>query len=156
MYETVCLVNPPWVQRERSIWQKVEGATIPFGLGYLAAVLERDSDAHVSIVDAKAENLTLEKTVKHILRISPDVVGIGTRTYDYTDGLTLASMIKEDSPDTVICFGGSHATALPEDVLNNSCVDLVVRGEGEYTFLDTVKVSPVTRSKGYPTRAKAE
>ena len=57
-------------------------------------------------------------------------------------------MIKEDSPDTVICFGGSHATALPEDVLNNSCVDFVVRGEGEYTFLDMAKGIPCNEIKG--------
>ena len=148
MYKTVCLVNPPWIQRHRSIWEEVEGRTLPFGLGYVAAVLERDSRAEVSIVDAKANSFTLQETVQKIVGTSPDVVGIGSCTYDYTDGVTLARMVKENAPDVIICFGGFHASALPEYTLDNSWVDYVVRGEGEYTFLELIQGIPPQKIKG--------
>jgi radical SAM superfamily enzyme YgiQ (UPF0313 family) len=148
MYQNVCLVNPSWVQREHSIWENVEGRTIPFGLGYLASVIERDSDARVSIIDAKAEDLTLQETLHRVMVMSPDMVGIGTSTYDYNDGVTLARMIKERVPDISICLGGSHVSALPEAALENTFIDFVVRGEGEYTFLELVKGYSCKKIKG--------
>ena len=148
MHKTVCLVNPPWIQRQQSIWENVEGRTLPFGLGYVAAVLERDSRADISIVDAKADELTPEKTVQEIVETSPDVVGISSCTYDYPDAVTLARMVKEKAPDVITCFGGYHASALPELTLKNPWVDFVVRGEGEYTFLELIQGAPPQQIKG--------
>jgi magnesium-protoporphyrin IX monomethyl ester (oxidative) cyclase len=45
-------------------------------------------------------------------------------------------------------MGGFHPTALPEDVLDLGCVDLVVVGEGEATFRELVEKGPSRDVKG--------
>lgn len=155
MYQNVCLVNPPWTQRPYSLWKEVEGRAIPFGLGYVAAVLERESQARVSIIDAKAEDLTLEETVRRIVKISPDIVGISTFTYDYNDGIKLSHMIKEKT-GAVTCLGGAHATVLPKPALETSCIDFVVRGEGEFSFLELVQGYPLKEIRGLSYKNKGK
>ncbi len=156
MYQNVCLVSPPWINRSRSIWQNVEGKNIPFGLGYLAAILERDSHAQVSIIDAKAEDLTVQQTVHRISQKSPDLIGITSCTYDYNDGIALAQILKEKIAGVPICFGGIHASVLPGYTLNHSCIDFVVRGEGEYTFLELVQGKSPQEIRGLSYKKKGE
>ena len=43
----------------------------------------------------------------------------------------LADLIKSIHPRSTIVFGGIHPTVLPEEVLSNNSVDLVVKGEAE-------------------------
>jgi radical SAM superfamily enzyme YgiQ (UPF0313 family) len=50
----------------------------------------------------------------------------------------LINQAKEEFPDMHVIAGGPHATALPEDVLNRSATDVVVRGEGEVTLKNVV------------------
>lgn len=40
--------------------------------------------------------------------------------------------------DVPVVFGGIYASAVPERVLKHSCVDCVIRGEGEYPMLELV------------------
>jgi hypothetical protein len=65
----------------------VKGRSIPFGLRYLAAVLENYTDRSVTSIDSKADNLTVEETAGTILDHSPQIVGIGIYAYDYTGGM---------------------------------------------------------------------
>lgn len=43
----------------------------------------------------------------------------------------IAKIVREELPHSTIVLGGHHATALPEHVLQNSCADYCIRGEGE-------------------------
>jgi radical SAM superfamily enzyme YgiQ (UPF0313 family) len=71
--------------------------------------------------------------------ISPDIVGISTMTASFDSGLNVARYVRNYNPDIPIVFGGVHPTVLPEETLNQSEVDIVVRGEGEYVFLDLLE-----------------
>jgi len=112
--------------------------TPPLSLAYLAAVLRRDS-LSVHILDASVEELSLSQTMSRIKSIQPRIIGISARSPDYNMIERLAWLIKDQLPSTSIVLGGSHPTIAPENVLNCSPVDYVVRGEGEYTFLELCK-----------------
>jgi radical SAM superfamily enzyme YgiQ (UPF0313 family) len=43
-------------------------------------------------------------------------------------------------PDLPIVFGGWHPTLLPEQTLREDFIDVVVRGQGEITFLEVVRI----------------
>ncbi|MFC1668267.1 B12-binding domain-containing radical SAM protein [Chlamydiota bacterium] len=53
-------------------------------------------------------------------------------------GLEIATYIRKRDNKMPIVWGGRHATSLPEITLQDSRVDIVVRGEGEETFLELV------------------
>lgn len=109
--------------------------TPPLGLLYLAAVLEKNA-VSVSILDAGLEGLTLDQTFRKIEEISPRVIGITICTPDYPLIDKFIFLLKKKMPQLSVVTGGPHATLDPEGILSTSRVDYVIRGEGEYSFLE--------------------
>ena len=52
--------------------------------------------------------------------------------------LEISKFVKENS-NTPVIWGGVHASLLPEQTLKNRYIDIVVKGEGDYTFFDIIK-----------------
>jgi anaerobic magnesium-protoporphyrin IX monomethyl ester cyclase len=50
-----------------------------------------------------------------------------------------ATRVKRARPELPVIFGGWHPSLLPEQTLRESYVDVVVRNQGELTFLDVVR-----------------
>ena len=48
-------------------------------------------------------------------------------------------MLKRPIPHIPVIWGGRHCTAVPDVTLNDSRIDILVRGEGELAFLELVK-----------------
>ena len=162
------LINPPLTG---STMAHVEMITEPLGLAYIAAVLEQN-DYEVDILDALALGneqrvllpdgrvrigLTEEQIAKHTRDYAPDIVGIACGFSVYAaDSHRIAQCIRQTCPGAMIVFGGAHATVSPESVLKDGNVTLVVKGEGELTFLELVKCieagKPYTHIKGTVTR----
>lgn len=112
-----------------------DGNTIPsLGPLYICAVLEKDG-FEVFLFDARIDNWAFDK----LLAFKPDVVGISTATSSYLRGLSIAKKIKETFSEIPVIFGGAHPTILPNEVINEPCVDYVIIGEGEYGFLELCK-----------------
>lgn len=74
---------------------------------------------------------------ERIRRASPKVVGISALTPQYPAALEIACCAKEVDPGILVVLGGPHVTYTDRDVLLDSPdVDVVVRGEGEWTMLE--------------------
>jgi radical SAM superfamily enzyme YgiQ (UPF0313 family) len=73
-------------------------------------------------------------------RFQPDLVGIACNFTAYAqDALEVASAVKDVAPHTPIVMGGAHATMDSKGLLEeHSCVDFVVRNEGEITLRELV------------------
>lgn len=69
---------------------------------------------------------------------SPDIVGITMLTGTYKSAENVARAVKELDCNIDVVVGGVHPTILPEETIRNNFFDYVVRGEGEYTFLELV------------------
>ncbi|MCP3966559.1 MAG: hypothetical protein GY718_09430, partial [Lentisphaerae bacterium] len=67
-----------------------------------------------------------------------DIIFFSCTSPAYKHGIKLAQWFKGHNKDIHIVFGGWHPTALPVDVLTESCVDQVVIGEGEAAVLRIV------------------
>lgn len=75
-------------------------------------------------------------SLAHIGRVAREsgarLVGIASLFTAYSDmALAVARTVKANLPDCTVVLGGHHPTVLPEAVLAEPAVDLVIRGEGE-------------------------
>ena len=107
----------------------------PLGIAYLAAVAERRGDK-VRIHDGDVEDTPLEETVR---QFAPDLVGITANTTQITAAWREATQVKALTHAPVI-LGGPHPTSLPEESAAKPFVDVVVRGEGEATWLELLSL----------------
>ncbi len=103
----------------------------PLGLAYLGAVSERGGD-EVRILDMEVE----ESPLSLVLREErPDLVGITANTIQIKAAWRVAQEIKAEMAVPIV-LGGPHPTVLPEESAQRPGVDIVVRGEGEATWVD--------------------
>ena len=131
----ITFINPPQTDSK----YKFLGVVAPsLGIGYMAAVLEKHG-YDVDVLDASALDLTYDEIGEEILKRNPTIVSISALTPTIGVALDTADKIKQVKPDTVVVLGGYHPTFEYEEVLKEPSVDLVVRGEGEYTFLELVR-----------------
>jgi radical SAM superfamily enzyme YgiQ (UPF0313 family) len=109
------------------------------GLGYLAAVLEKNS-YEVDVIDCQILNLSLEEFRKEISKRKPDVVGVTSSTLTYKTSLKLIKVAHEACPNIVTIAGGPHVTFWDDHALEECPeLDVVVRREGENTMLELVQ-----------------
>jgi radical SAM superfamily enzyme YgiQ (UPF0313 family) len=70
-----------------------------------------------------------------VQEVQPAVVGITANTTQITAAWRDAELVRSTS-DAQIVLGGPHPTSLPEESAAKPFIDVVVRGEGEATWLD--------------------
>lgn len=103
----------------------------PLGLAYLGAVSEQRGH-EVRILDMEVE----ESPLSLVLREErPDLVGITANTIQIKAAWRVAREIKAEMALPIV-LGGPHPTVLPEESAQRPEVDIVVRGEGEATWVD--------------------
>ena len=106
------------------------------GLGYLAAVLEKNN-YQVDVIDCQLLKLSLEDFKKEISKRQPDVVGVTSSTLTYQSALKLVRIAKETCPNCITITGGPHVTFWDDKALEECPeLDIVVRREGENTVLE--------------------
>ncbi len=131
MTKRILLVQPNYrVKRDSKIW----GISPPMGLTYLAAVLEKN-EIFVEILDANALNLDIQEICDYAMKQKANIVGVSILTPAHNFSIELASKLPKEM---VSVAGGPHASNLPEELIDGG-FDIVVRGEGEYPFLDIAK-----------------
>ena len=150
----VLLINPPWVlHRKGNIWRNVASVMPPLGLGWLAAVLEREGH-EAAILDCHALGLDLAGIHRWVReRPAFDLVGLTATTPLIANAIEIARTIKKERPETRVALGGVHPTVLPEEALAHEAIDLVVRGEGEETIREIAANRPVESIAGVSWRS---
>ena len=137
----VLLINPPWEQLSEDVRAKakVKNLTPSLGLGYIAAVLERNKIA-VQILDANAEGISPARLSQYLLQCGsqPKHIGITATSHTIATALAMAIACKNALPTCAVTLGGVHPTVIPEETLTCDAVDFVARGEGEFSYLELV------------------
>ncbi|MCK4480507.1 MAG: radical SAM protein [Candidatus Lokiarchaeota archaeon] len=118
-----------------------DSAFPPLAFEYIAANVE--DLVEVRIIDSKAAKLNLSQVKKEIKNYQPDLVGLTVPVTSAIDTvLQHAKIAKLYGSTTVI--GGWHPTLATEQTLSSPWIDILVRGEGEFTFRELIeKGSPV-------------
>ncbi len=129
----VLLINPP---DTKSKYKKYFNIRIPpLGILYIAAVLE-ENGINVEIMDCAATDIDYAGIEDRVKKSDPFLVGITSTTPLISEALRSAETVKRVS-DAYTVLGGPHATFMHGEILReNASIDYIVKGEGEYTFLD--------------------
>jgi radical SAM superfamily enzyme YgiQ (UPF0313 family) len=104
----------------------------PLALEYIAAALVHDHD--VRIID-----LRLDKNLKAVFdEFNPDIVAATAYTVHVNTVKELFSLMKSWNPRIFTVVGGHHATVSYKDFVE-SCIDLIILGEGVFVFKEVVR-----------------
>ena len=140
-FNRLCLVEAP----QTIIAPFPRFITDCIGVCYLAAAVEHDVESVV--MPENFYNDGIFDSLRALLKKNPvDLVAISSMTGAFNQAERLAKIAKEAG--AFVVMGGFHPTALPEEVLKLSCVDVVVIGEGEETFRELVLNGPSREIKG--------
>ena len=109
--------------------------TPPVGITYIASyVLQKLPSSQVKIIDCSKDGFSEESWLKELNDFQPDVVGISVQTLNYPSARKITRVTRQYDPDILLVMGGVNATLDPEECLKHC--DIVVRGEGEKSFLE--------------------
>ena len=145
-----CLILIPGINSITHKERLTESYDFPRGGLSLASFLHsKGKRVHIVPLDYYLPNIKnpteLVIRMRHVIHsavkdFDPALIGIGSPyTILYPTLLKIATFCKEVS-DAVVCLGGVHVTYMHEQVfLDSNNVDVVVRGEGEWTLLELLE-----------------
>lgn len=143
------LINPFLTVSKDNSSQPTQLLSLPYlasfliSRGYEVDILDiagLGCDRITELNDKIRYGISANEIKERINRYSPDLVGITCpSTAQAPDMHELAGLIKSLNPDIKTVVGGAHPSSSYESVLNDKNIDIVVRGEGEYTILEIAK-----------------
>ena len=119
------------------------------GVEYLMAYLKKNGHKVELIFDPGLDNNLYykikilkyfnrwDKLIQKAVEWKPDIVAFSALTNSFPYTLEFLKLLKKYI-NVLFVFGGIHATALPEYVLENDEIDYVIRGEGELALSELV------------------
>jgi hypothetical protein len=145
----------------------------PLGLGYLAGAILTETSWDVLVYNSDfagpSEQIKVsylsgvgyENYVKNlkeqtspiwdevkstIAEYRPDVIGISSTSQSFAAACIVAKSAKEIDRKTIVVIGGPHPSIVGGDVLDCIDIDIAVKGEGEKTIVELLKVLEVDGS----------
>lgn len=110
---------------------------IPLGMLSIATVI-KEAGYSVRIIDLNHYHGNLIHDLKEW---QPRIVGIGGTTPSRVKSFRIARKVKTASPDTLVVYGGVHASFTAKEVLEKVCeIDYIIMGEGELSFRELCDV----------------
>ncbi|MEA3398314.1 MAG: radical SAM protein [Patescibacteria group bacterium] len=129
----IALIFPP------SLYQTKQTMP-PLGIAWIAAVLRENGYKDVYLIDSVINNYSNKQVIEILKKKGADVIGVSFGTQNRFYAFDLIREIKKEFTDIPLITGGPHPTLTADDMLKKiPQIDIVIRGEGEYTFLDLVK-----------------
>ena len=121
---------------------------IPFGLCYIATILETNERHKVSFLDL-CFSTDCHKEIKNaLMNFTPDVIGISIRNIDDTGGYNVHFLLEDVKNDVVesckknfsgpIVIGGPSVGISGREMLDYFDLEFAVRGDGEAVMLEFV------------------
>ncbi len=139
------LISPPIFYSESdNIWTKVNSNFPPLGLASIAAYV-RSKNFSVKMIDCNIESPAVENFetffIKNFVNKYKDIriIGLTAMTPTIKKAYRIAKICKNFYPGALIVFGGVHPTFVTKEVISKPFIDIVVKGEGEQTFLEIIK-----------------
>ncbi len=126
------------------ICPKREPSVYNIGLAYIASSLMQEGHL-VSVLDIEGYRYTEDQVLDIIKRSDCDVIGIGTLITAYRYVKWLVKAIRSVKPDVSIWVGNSISSSIPEIILRDMDVDVVVIDEGEVTVKELAETITIGR-----------
>lgn len=144
----VLLINPSYLPSYGGAKAAIVQPIFPtLGLATIAASA-LEGGHHVEILDLCWRPYDFEAIRDHILKVKPDLVGLSATTPLMSQVRDISVLVKDIDPAILMVAGGPHPTALPEQTLRESMLDVVAIGEGDVTFRELCDGLPLADIKG--------
>jgi radical SAM superfamily enzyme YgiQ (UPF0313 family) len=140
----ILLIYPYFIEERL---QAEDIRAVPIGLYSVAAVLkEKNKDVEICNWHDMGDRQTLiEETLR---QKKPDLIGFSTLHANRWGAIEIARTAKRLDPKVTVALGGIGATFLWHHFLSHfPQIDFVIRGEGEYPFLNLVRYLESPRKK---------
>jgi len=121
-----------------SIISKASYALPPIGLMYVSSILRQRAGCRVSLIDCVVARQTEGQLIEFIRSESPNALIFATGASTFEHDKKLLERVKRIFPSLILIAVGGHATILAEEVLGESHIDFVIRGEPELTAADLI------------------
>lgn len=138
--EKVCLIIPEFDVNNHLALKTI---LFPLETAYIDSILKKEG-CKVLILDLNfQEDKTMLKDVFESFQ--PDWVGITATIYanwmyDQLKSIKdIAGISKQVNPKTNVVLSGIYATSFPEYMIGVDCIDYIILGESEYTYLNLCK-----------------
>lgn len=148
------LISPPVHYRDGdNIWKEIDSNFPPLGLASMAGYV-RKLGFGVEIIDCNIVAPSVEAFESYFIANYknagklPRVIGLTASTCYVKKAYQLAEICRRLYPNSIIVFGGAHATFLSDEVINKPFVDIVVIGEGELTLAEILSGRPLAEIPG--------
>lgn len=82
---------------------------------------------------------SFEEIIETIKSEKADLIGISSLFTPYFKEVIKTAEVIKHHLDIPIILGGSHVSAMPEQMLKYDCVDYIIRGEGEKPMVEFIK-----------------
>ena len=122
---------------------------MPFGLCYIATVLETNGNHNVCFLDLCFSTNCEDDIQKAIRNFIPDVIGISIRNIDDTGGFNIHFLLEDVKNEVVdyckkefsgpIIIGGPSVGISGKEMLEYFDLEYAVRGDGEAVMLEFIK-----------------
>ncbi len=145
----ILLIIPPFrdiIYKDSKVKEAVP-ASPSLGMASLAAaVLASGGEARILDLNLYDDyEVVLRQTLRDF---SPEFAGITFVTPLFGVMRSIAESIKRDFPDIKLIAGGAHASALPEETLASTDLDIIVIGEGDFTLPEIMLGKDLSEIKG--------
>lgn len=132
----VLLINPSYQGSYGGAKASIVNPIMPtLGLATIAAMAIRKGHS-VEILDLSAVKYDPARVSARIREGKPDIVGITATTPLVNQLRDISVLAKDISEDIFVVGGGAHPSALPEETLLESRLDVVCVGEADLTFAE--------------------
>ena len=134
----ILFVEPP-----RNFWFVMgEYLPPPTSLLILAAFVEREiPDLEIEVLDCQAKRLGWKGLEKYIEKSDPSMVLTSGFTCNAYTCARTCEIAKKVNQEIITVVGGIHFSFVPDESLNDFPeIDFIVRGEGEHTIVELIKI----------------
>ncbi|MBU3923687.1 MAG: B12-binding domain-containing radical SAM protein, partial [Nanoarchaeota archaeon] len=108
-------------------------------------------------VDMVQQGVSSDGLLDYVSKTRPTLVGFTTWTTRINAAGYLAREIKDKYSDTMVCAGGSHATAIPKQTLKEfPGFDFLIRGEADNIIPEILATGNYSNIRGVVTRDKED
>lgn len=128
----IMLADPP--AKERAY----DASYANLGILYIAGYLKKALDGRQVQIEYLGPKHNLKTHLEYVKNYNPRIYGISFTSKTASLAYETIKALKKLVPETWIVCGGTHPTALPEEVMSESSADICVIGEGEVTFSEIV------------------
>jgi radical SAM superfamily enzyme YgiQ (UPF0313 family) len=133
----VLLLRPP-----RYVWpfnSETSAFWQPLGLLCVAAAARELPGVEVEVWDCPGAKVGWRTLEARLAERAIDVLGVGEETASAHEALRAARLVKRLHPHCTVVAGGMYFPYAAEATLATGCVDVIVRGEGERTFVELLE-----------------